>query len=169
MRDGARNDGAVGARGDGLLKPGYFVSELLGIIAGQHEPGPVDVSRFATMPVEPRAALDRLIAALVAHFDSIASRSSDDDTRVDDAYDVLADAFDAYDEALAREYSEVTPFLLVDEDHDDEHLEIHDEEHDDHELDEADLAVLAEVLDGVAEITDDDADDLLHDVVLVDV
>lgn len=72
------------------------------------------------MTTEPRAALDRLIAALEAHFDAIVVRRSPDDPKVDDAYDVLAAAFEVYDEALAREYGEVTPFLLDDEEHDDD-------------------------------------------------
>ena len=54
------------------------------------------------MTVEPRAALDRLIAALEAHFNAVGTRRTDDDPAVDDAYDVLADAFEAYDDALAR-------------------------------------------------------------------
>ena len=90
------------------------------------------------MPVEPRAALDRLIAALVAHLESIVTRKADNDPQVDDAYDVLAEAFEAYDEALAREYSEVTPFLLLDDDHDDDHDDdLHDD--DDHELEDVEL------------------------------
>lgn len=82
------------------------------------------------MAVEPRAALDRLVAALEAHFEAIANRRSEDDSKVDDAYDVLADAFDLYDDALAREFGEVTPFTLVDDDHDDDDLDFHDD--DDH-------------------------------------
>ena len=89
------------------------------------------------MPVEPRTALDRLIAALVAHLESIVTRTADDDPKVDDAYDVLAEAFEVYDESLAREYSEVTPFLLIDEDHDHDDEPLHDDEHHDHDLEEA--------------------------------
>jgi len=93
------------------------------------------------MAVEPRAALDRLVAALEAHFDAISNRRSETDPRVDDAYDVLADAFDLYDDALARVFGEVTPFMLVDEDHDD------DDDHDEVLLDsddddEAELIVI---------------------------
>jgi len=54
----------------------------------------------------------------------------------------LADAFDVYDDALAREYGEVTPFMLVDdEDHDDDQ---HDDDQDDFE--HADLDDDAELL-----------------------
>jgi hypothetical protein len=85
------------------------------------------------MTVDPRAALDRLIAALEAHFTAVASRRGEDDPAVDDSYDVLADAFEAYDDALGTVYGEATPFYLAEEDEDD------DEDDDDHEdSDEAD-------------------------------
>ncbi len=75
------------------------------------------------MTVEPRAALDRLVAALEAHHHAVATRRSDDDPAVDDAYDVLADAYEVYEDSLATVFGEVTPFYLadeVDEDDDDE-------------------------------------------------
>jgi hypothetical protein len=85
------------------------------------------------MTVDPRAALDRLIAALEAHFTAVASRRGEDDPGVDDSYDVLADAFEAYDDALGTVYGEATPFYLAEEDEDD------DEDDEDHEdSDEAD-------------------------------
>jgi hypothetical protein len=85
------------------------------------------------MTADPRAALDRLIAALEAHFGAISSRRSDDDPRVDDTYDVLADAFEVYDDALAQVYGEVTPFVLEEDDEDEDE---DDDEEDD--LDDAD-------------------------------
>jgi hypothetical protein len=96
------------------------------------------------MTVDPRAALDRLIASLEAHFTAVASRRGEDDPGVDDAYDVLADAFEAYDDALGTVYGEATPFYLAEEDD--------DEDDDDHE--DADEA--------------DEADDYDDDVELVD-
>jgi len=76
------------------------------------------------MTVDPRAALDRLIAALEAHYNAIAARRGEDDPAVDDAYDVLADAFEVYDDALGTVHGEATPFYLAeeedDEDEDDE-------------------------------------------------
>jgi hypothetical protein len=98
------------------------------------------------MTVDPRAALDRLVAALEA-----------DDPAVDDAYDVLADAFEVYDDALGTVHGEATPFYLAeedddlddedddlddedeDEDHDDDLDEDDDEDHDDDEEDDDDL------------------------------
>jgi hypothetical protein len=67
------------------------------------------------MTVDPRAALDRFVAALEAHYHAVATRRSEDDPAVDDAYDVLADAFEVYDDALATVHNEATPFYLVDD------------------------------------------------------
>jgi hypothetical protein len=86
------------------------------------------------MTVDPRAALDRLIAALEAHFNAVQARHGEDDPAVDDAYDVLADAFEVYDDALGTVYGEATPFYLGEE----EDEEAEDEESDDEESDEDD-------------------------------
>ena len=86
------------------------------------------------MTVDPRAALDRFVAALEAHFAAIANRRGDEDSSVDDAYDVLADAFDVYDESLGNTYGEALPFVLADDDEDD------DEDDDDEDVDDDDEA-----------------------------
>ncbi|PZR52494.1 primosomal protein [Xylanimonas oleitrophica] len=90
------------------------------------------------MTADPRAALDRLIAALEAHYTAVSTRRSDEDPRVDDAYDVLADAFEVYDDALARVYGEVTPFVLEEEDDEDDDDDDEDEDLDDEDADHAD-------------------------------
>lgn len=72
------------------------------------------------MTADPRAALDRFVAALEAHYHAVSTRRGDDDPAVDDAYEVLADAFEVYEDALAQVYTEVTPFYLDDDDDDDE-------------------------------------------------
>lgn len=72
------------------------------------------------MTVDPRAALDRLVSALEAHYHAIAARRRDDDPAVDDAYDVLADAFEVYDDALSTVFGETTPFDLVDDEDDED-------------------------------------------------
>lgn len=96
------------------------------------------------MTVDPRAALDRLVAALEAHYAAVLSKDGDDDPAVDDAYDVLADAFEVYDDALGTEHGEATPFYLAEEDDEDDDLD-----EDDDDLDDED-----------AELEDDDeADD----------
>lgn len=92
--------------------------------------------------MDPRAALDRFVAALEAHFAAVTMRRDDDDPAVDDAYDVLADAFEVYDEALGTVYGEGTPFDLSD-----------DDEFDDDDEDGADDDDLDDVLDD-----DDDFD-----------
>ncbi len=93
------------------------------------------------MTVEPRAALDRFVAALEAHFHAVSTRRTDDDPAVDDAYDVLADAFEVYEDALARVFSETMPVGLLDDD---------DEDDEDEDLDEDDDL-------------DDDLDDLIDE------
>lgn len=80
------------------------------------------------MTVDPRAALDRFQAALEAHFHAVSTRRDEDDPAVDDAYDVLADAFEVYDDALVRVHGETLPFYLAD-----------DETDEDDDLDEDDL------------------------------
>jgi len=93
------------------------------------------------MTVDPRAALDRLLAALEAHYSAVAARQGEDDPAVDDAYDVLADAFEVYDDALGTVHGEALPFYLAEEDdefEDDEDLDDEDLEDDDHVDDEDD-------------------------------
>ena len=89
------------------------------------------------MTSQPRAALDRFIAALESHFDAISSRRSEDDPRIDAAYAVLADAFEVYDDALDSLYGEMTPFMLDDAEVDDDDLDEDDIDDEDIDLDEA--------------------------------
>ena len=100
------------------------------------------------MTVDPRAALDRLIAALEAHYHAVATRRGEDDPAVDDAYDVLADAFEVYDDALATVHGEATPFYLVEDE--DESLE-------------DDVVTEDEPVDYDADVDDDDLVDRLGD------
>lgn len=67
------------------------------------------------MSVDPRAALDRFVAALEAHFHAVTIRRGGEDPRVDEAYYVLADAFEVYDDALSETYGEATPFMAEEE------------------------------------------------------
>ncbi|MDF2807976.1 MAG: primosomal protein [Cellulosimicrobium sp.] len=100
------------------------------------------------MTADPRAALDRFIAALEAHYNAVAARRGEDDPAVDDAYYVLADAFEVYDEALGQVHGEATPFYLAEED-DDEDDEDDDEEED--EIDDLDDTLDDDVLSGELE------------------
>jgi hypothetical protein len=91
------------------------------------------------MTVDPRAALDRLIVALDAHYNAVISRHGEDDPAVDDAYDVLADAFEVYDESLGTVHGEALPFYLAEEDDEDDEDEdewVGEEEYEDGELDD---------------------------------
>ncbi len=97
------------------------------------------------MTTEPRAALDRLIAALEAHLSAAAGRKGEADPSVVSAYQVLADAFESYDEALYDAYDEVTPFVLYDDaedaasdedDEDDDLEDLEDEEDDEDDTDD---------------------------------
>ena len=80
---------------------------------------------------DPRAALDRLVAALEAHLQAASRRHGEADPAVVAAYQTLADAFETYDESLYTAYDEVTPFVLYDDEADDDE--------DDDEIDEDDL------------------------------
>ncbi len=92
------------------------------------------------MTSDPRAALDRLVAALEAHLQAAGRRTGEADPAVVAAYQTLADAFETYDEALYAAYDEVTPFVLYedveDADDDDEDDDDLDEEDEDDDLDD---------------------------------
>ncbi|MPV49894.1 primosomal protein [Pseudactinotalea sp. HY160] len=109
------------------------------------------------MPIDPRAALDQLIAAFEDHY-AIAMQVHDaDDDAVLDSADELGDAFDIYDEALFEATGVDTPLDNIDDDDyddddDDEDDDLDDEgdeddEDLDDEIDEDDLH--AEERDGI--------------------
>ncbi|OJX94224.1 hypothetical protein EDD28_2821 [Salana multivorans] len=72
------------------------------------------------MATDPRAALDRLIAAFEVHLEAARVASDPDAAAVLDAAATLADAFDTYDDALYTAYGVDTPFDVYDEDDDDD-------------------------------------------------
>jgi hypothetical protein len=79
------------------------------------------------------AAVEALKAALDAHLAAVESRAGENDPQVQAAYDALASAGEAYDDALFSAYEEVTPFGPVEtldegEDSDDDELEWESEE-----------------------------------------
>lgn len=83
------------------------------------------------MSAEPRAALNALIAALERHLEACASKRGEDDPSVVAASDDLADAFEAYDDALLDRYNEMTPLEIYgedDEDDDESEIDDHDDE-----------------------------------------
>ncbi|MFD0481284.1 primosomal protein [Kineococcus sp. GCM10028916] len=90
------------------------------------------------MTDDPRAALARLVATLEDHLAASANRRGETDPAVADAYQRVADAFEAYEEALYDAYDEVTPFVLYDDVEDDREDDDEDDEDDDPEDDESD-------------------------------
>lgn len=90
------------------------------------------------MTSDPRAALDRLVAALEAHLQAASRRTGEADPSVVSAYQTLADAFETYDEALYSAYDEVTPFVLYEDVEDADDLDDDDEDDDDQDDDEDD-------------------------------
>lgn len=91
------------------------------------------------MSTDPRAAFERMVAALEAHLAAAEQRRGEQDPGVEQAYRILADAFEAYDEALYDAFDEVTPFVLYDEVEDQREDSDDDAEDEDDEIDEDDL------------------------------
>jgi hypothetical protein len=88
------------------------------------------------MNADPRAALATLTASLERHLEASAQRRGENDPTVVAAYQAVAEAFDAYDDALMETYGEVTPLEIYsgegDLDDDDDDIDDLDEELDDH-------------------------------------
>ncbi|AUZ87173.1 hypothetical protein ACX80L_16480 [Arthrobacter sp. MDT1-48-3] len=72
------------------------------------------------MSIDPRVALQSLVTALEEHLAASASRRREDDPAVEAAYLGIADAFEAYEEALYDAFGEVTPLEIYEESDDDE-------------------------------------------------
>ncbi len=113
------------------------------------------------MTSDPRAALDRLVAALEAHLVAAGRRSGEADPAVVQAYQHLADAFEVYDEALYTAFDEVTPFVLYDDAADEEEDADDDDADDDADDDLEDDEVDDEDDDDLED--DEDEDDLDED------
>ncbi|PFG19782.1 DNA primase [Serinibacter salmoneus] len=94
------------------------------------------------MATDPRAALDRLVAAFESHLEAARTTRDPDSDAVERAANLLADAFDVYDDALFTAYQVDTPFdVYDDEDEDDLEDDEDDEDYDDldDDLEELDL------------------------------
>lgn len=96
------------------------------------------------MSNDPRAALEALVGAFEEHLAAASNRRGDDDPAVDGAYIAIADAFDAYEEALYEAYDEVTPLTVFAEDDSDEE---DSDEDDDEELLEDNEALDEDLVD----------------------
>ena len=106
------------------------------------------------MTADPRGALASLVTAFERHLEASASKRGEEDPTVIAAYDDLADAFAAYDDALLQAYGEMTPLDVYDgDDEDDED----DDEIDGHPDEEGD-GVYSGLDDADYEDVDDDED-----------
>ncbi len=94
-----------------------------------------------SMSIDPRVALEAFVSALHEHLAAATGKRSDDDPALESAYFNIADAFDAYEDALYAATGEYTPLdVLDDDDEDDDDLDDDDSEdsEDDEEFDTAD-------------------------------
>ena len=64
------------------------------------------------MSIDPRTELTRLLDALEAHLTAVVNRTGEHDSAVDEAYVEIANAFEAYEDALFEAYNEVTPLSV---------------------------------------------------------
>ena len=91
------------------------------------------------MTADPRAALAILTSSLERHLEAAASSRGENDPAVVAAYQDVAEAFDAYDDALLEAYDEVTPLEIYGgDDDDDDDDDFDDDDDEDDELDEPD-------------------------------
>lgn len=80
------------------------------------------------MSIDPRVALQSLVAAFEEHLAAAATRRGEKDPAVEGAYLAIADAFEVYEEVLYDAYGEVTPLEIYDDEESDEDLLDEDEE-----------------------------------------
>lgn len=84
------------------------------------------------MNIDPRIALSALTHALEEHLSAAVNRRGEDDPAVENTFYGIADAFEAYEDALFAATGEVTPLDLYDEESSDgEELEDDDDLDDD--------------------------------------
>ena len=93
-----------------------------------------------SMSIDPRVALEAFVSALHEHLAAATGKRSDDDPALESAYFNIADAFDAYEDALYAATGEYTPLDVLDDDDEDDDLDDDDSEdsEDDEEFDTAD-------------------------------
>lgn len=106
------------------------------------------------MTADPRGALSALVTAFERHLEASAAKRGEEDPTVIAAYDDLADAFAAYDDALLQAYGEMTPLDIYDGDEDDED----DEELDDHSDEDGDGVYSGFDDEDYEDVDDDDGD-----------
>ena len=85
------------------------------------------------MSIDPRTELTRLLDALEAHLIAVVNRTGEHDPAVDEAYVEIANAFEAYEDALFEAHNEVTPLSVYGDEDDLDEL-VDDEEDDDDDI-----------------------------------
>src|SRR3954451_10492313 len=108
------------------------------------------------MTADPRAALATLVSALERHLEAAGSKRGENDPVVFAAYQDVAEAFDAYDDALLDAYDEVTPIEVYHEDAEEDDAD----DLDDDDAEDADEDNVIDVTDGTDGTDDDDLDEL---------
>lgn len=88
------------------------------------------------MNIDPRVALSTLTNALEEHLSASLNRRGEEDPAVESAFYGVADAFEAYEDALFAATGEVTPLDLYDEEGDED--DDFDEEDDEGDYDDED-------------------------------
>ena len=88
------------------------------------------------MSIDPRVALEAFVSSLQEHLAAATGKRSDDDPVLESAYFNVAEAFDAYEDALYAATGEYTPLDVLDDDDDDDQDD--DDEDDDLEYDDPD-------------------------------
>ncbi|WP_300343264.1 hypothetical protein [Nesterenkonia sp.] len=88
------------------------------------------------MNIDPRIALSALTNALEEHLSAAVNRRGENDPAVETAFYGVADAFEAYEDALFAATGEVTPLDLYDEEADDVDDVLDDDEDLDDELED---------------------------------
>jgi hypothetical protein len=67
-----------------------------------------------------RLLLDVLVTALREHLEAVEARSGESDPAVYGAFDHLRESFEAYEESLYDVHDEVTPFVVLELDEEDD-------------------------------------------------
>ena len=67
------------------------------------------------MALEPRLALQQLVAALEKHLEAVVARRGPEDSSVEQAYFQVEDAFLNYEEALSENFEEFLPIELAED------------------------------------------------------
>ncbi|GAA1452383.1 primosomal protein [Nesterenkonia lacusekhoensis] len=88
------------------------------------------------MNMDPRVALNALTTALEEHLSASVNRRGEEDPAVESAFYSVADAFEAYEDALFAATGEVTPLDLYDEEGDADDLLDDEEDEEDEALPE---------------------------------